>query len=175
MDPAQLPNVEHVETTKGVLSWLGYIGSMVVTGWGLNSLTKHKVNATVDAAKREVLKEVEASVAPLRSVVSSLEGVPSSLASLQAAVDNLEDNCDCMIKAEYLTRAEFDKAQSACVMHIWDRLMLDLEKRDRARDGQIHEKISHICSGLAEVRMELQRLASSTASSKHNGDDARSM
>ena len=162
-DLSQLPTSEHIEQSRGVLHVLGYIAGLLGIGWGAHAYTKKQMKDLVaevvaEAIPKAVNSTVQDKITPINVVLTSLQGVPSSLNALQATVDDLEERCDDMHRCGFLTKAEAKEIQAQCVTHIWDKLMLDLEKRDRERDKQIHEKISTICTALAGVQFELKQL-----------------
>lgn len=158
MDPSMLPDKEHVDVTRGVFEWAAYVVTLVGGGWLLKTRADKRVKALVDETKAEVLASVSAKMAPMQAVMTSLDKLPQTVAVLQETVEGLEESRRSFEKAEYVTLPELERMQGACVLHIWDKLLLDLEKRDRARDQQINDKISSICQALAGVKSELQHL-----------------
>ena len=173
VDPTQLPSSEHIEQSRGVLHVLGYIAGLLGIGWAAHAYTKKQMKEVVaevvaESIPKAVNSTVQDKITPINVVLASLQGVPSSLNALQSTVDDLEERCDEMHRKEFLTKAEAKDIQAQCVLHIWDKLMLDLEKRDRARDQQIHEKISTICTALSGVQYELKQLHEAKFMAEHN-------
>lgn len=163
VDPTQLPSSEHIEQSRGVFAVIGYVLGVFGVGWAAHAYTKKQMKDLVaevvaESIPKAVNSTVQDKITPINVVLASLQGVPSSINALQAAVDDLEERCDEVHRKEFITKSEIKDLQAQCVLHIWDRLMLDLEKRDRARDQQIHDKISTICSALSGVQYELRQL-----------------
>ncbi len=97
--------------------------------------------------------------ASIISIAILIAGFFVKFGSKIQTVDDLEKSRDIHakqiqeIKEDYISKDDLRDSQLMCQAHLWDKLMLALEKRDRDFDN----KFSKICGGIQRIEEEVKR------------------